>query len=139
MAKTTVNGITFEYNVETDETTGEGYAVITDIEFAGKTTTGIEYVDLEIPAEIKGRPVMYIGKSAFSNRIGLTSVTIPDSVTRIGMSAFHDCTGLKSVTIGHGVKLIEECAFDSCCKLRNVVIPDSVTRISEHAFSNCCS
>ena len=51
---------------------------------------------------------------------GLTSVTIPDSVTSIGNYAFYDCTGLKSVTIGSGVTSIGVDAFFGCAYLKDV-------------------
>ena len=41
-----------------------------------------------IPATIDGMPVVGIGDEAFYNCTGLTSVTIPDSVTSIGDEAF---------------------------------------------------
>ncbi|MBQ9693488.1 MAG: leucine-rich repeat protein, partial [Kiritimatiellae bacterium] len=44
-----------------------------------------------------------IGDYAFSGCSGLTSVTIPSSVTWIGYSAFYGCSGLTSVTISEGV------------------------------------
>ena len=40
-----------------------------------------------------------IGASAFEGCTGLTSVTIPSSVTKIDKDAFKDCSGLKSVNI----------------------------------------
>jgi len=40
-----------------------------------------------------------IGDSAFRGCTGLTSITIPDSVTSIGSNAFTNCIGLTSVTI----------------------------------------
>ena len=41
----------------------------------------------------------------------LTSVTIPNSVTKIGDSAFYDSYGLTNVTIGNGVTSIGDYAF----------------------------
>lgn len=40
-----------------------------------------------------------IGNSAFRDCRGLTSVTIPDSVTSIAGSAFNGCSGLTSITM----------------------------------------
>jgi len=47
----------------------------------------------------KNLPIVAIGSSAFSYRSGLTSVTIPNSVTSIGRDAFEGCSGLTSITI----------------------------------------
>ncbi len=81
--------------------------------------------------------VTSIGNSAFSDCSGLTSVTIPDSVTSIGNSAFSDCSGLTSVTIGNCVTSIGEYAFYKCSGLTSVTIPDSVTSIGQSAFYGC--
>ena len=56
--------------------------------------------------------VTSIGNHAFRYCFGLTSVTIPNSVTSIGDEAFYDCSGLTSVTIGSGVTSIGNNAFD---------------------------
>ena len=58
-----------------------------------------------------------IVRVAFSGCTGLTSVTIPDSVTSIGIKAFAGCTGLTSVTIPDSVTSIGERAFEGCNKL----------------------
>ena len=60
---------------------------------------------------------------------GLTSITIPDSVTSIGVSAFYDCTGLTSVTIPDSVTSIGTDAFHNCTSLTSITIPNSVTSI----------
>ena len=74
---------------------------------------------------------------AFYRCSGLTSVTIPDSVTSIGWGAFYGCSGLTSVTIPDSVTSIGEWAFSDCSGLTSVTIPDSVTSIGERAFHGC--
>ena len=109
MATITINGMTLEYEIKTDDGTGKKFAVI--IGAKGKPKGS-----LEIPAEIKKIPVTSIGNRgdrAFANS-DLTSVTIPDGVTTIGEGAFEDCYCLTSVTI-----------------------PDSLTRIGHRAFWGC--
>lgn len=58
------------------------------------------------PAEVSS-----IGDFAFA-RSGLTSVAIPDSVTRIGYGAFYHCDQLSDVEIPDSVTQIEPFAFD---------------------------
>ena len=83
--------------------------------------------------------VTTIGFWAFYHCSGLTSVTIPNSVTSIGERAFFNCTGLTSVTIGNTVITICDYAFYNCSDLTSVTIPNSVTTIGGSAFSLCCS
>ncbi len=81
--------------------------------------------------------VTSIGDSAFSGCYGLTNVKIPNSVTYIGNFAFDFCLGLTSVTIGNGVTSIGNSAFSDCSSLTNITIPDSVTSIGDGAFYGC--
>ena len=81
--------------------------------------------------------VITIGRDAFHNRRGLTSVTIPSSVITIERFAFRDCHALTSATIGSSVTTIEEGAFASCNKLTEIIIPNSVTSIGTNAFEYC--
>ena len=81
--------------------------------------------------------VTSIGKSAFRDCSGLTSVTIPNSVTSIGEAAFYVCSGLTSVTIPNSVTSIGEYAFGNCSGLTSVTIGNSVTSIGDIAFYGC--
>ena len=81
--------------------------------------------------------VSTIGEFAFDGCSGLTSVTIPDSVSTIGEFAFNDCSGLTSVTIPDSVSIIGDATFQKCKGLKNVTIPNSVTEIGEYAFYYC--
>lgn len=92
--------------------------------------------DLILPNDYNGQNYK-IYKYAFRGYSGLTSVTIPDSVTSIGVGAFCGCSGLTSVTIGNSVTSIGSYAFSYCRGLTSVTIPGSVTSIGESAFSYC--
>ena len=92
---------------------------------------------ITIPSTLGGYEVTSIGKYAFRNCSGLTSVAIPDSVTSIGDCAFEDCRGLRSVTIPDSVISIGNYAFDNCSELKGVTIGDDLTSIGKYAFRNC--
>ncbi len=72
---------------------------------------------LNIPDTIDGLPVGAIGTGAFSNQLGLTRVTFPDSVTNIRSTAFQGCTSLTNVSIGKNVAGIGDLAFADCSSL----------------------
>ena len=78
-----------------------------------------------------------IGESAFYRCSGLTSVTIPDSVTSIGYSAFNGCSSLTSITIPDSVTSIGSEAFRYCYNLTSVIIPNNVVNIGVLAFYEC--
>ena len=83
--------------------------------------------------------VTSIGKDAFSYCRSLTSVTIPDSVTSIEEGAFSGCSGLVSIIIPNSVASIGEGAFSGCSGLASATIPNGVTTIGSYAFSGCSS
>ena len=80
-----------------------------------------------------------IADDAFWGRTGLTSITIPNSVTCIGGYAFYECTGLTSITIPNSVTSIGKAAFPGCTGLTSVTIGKGVTSVGESAFKGCPS
>ena len=100
--------------------------VATEQYYYGSSTSSTTSETYYIPSSLKsvtvtGGNILY---GAFYNCTGLTSVTIPDSVTSIGSNAFYGCTGLTSVTIGNGVKSIGYYAFECCNNLQDIYITD---------------
>ena len=59
------------------------------------------------------------------------------TVKEIQEKAFYECYGLTSVTIPSSVTRIEDYTFTSCSSLTSVTIPSSVTSIGYYAFRNC--
>ena len=77
-----------------DGTYGDLYYDVIDAVEIRITGCEKEVTAVEIPAEIAGKPVTSVGRSAFSGCNSLAAVTIPDSVTSIEKSAFSGCNNL---------------------------------------------
>lgn len=81
--------------------------------------------------------VTWIDNYTFYKCSGMTSITIPNSVTSIGSSAFERCTGLTSITIPNSVTWIGSKAFSFCTGLSSITIPNNVTKNGIQAFTGC--
>jgi hypothetical protein len=108
-----------------------------DFTFSGGTVTITAYTGADgsviIPDKIGGLPVTTIGDSAFYFT-GVTSVTIPDSVTDIGIYAFSRCDGLTNVTIGNGVTNLGMYAFWGDVSLSNVYFRGNAPSYGPNVF-----
>jgi hypothetical protein len=80
-----------------------------------------------------------IGYRAFYNCSSLSNIKIPESVTSIGSWAFGNCSSLTSINIPEGVTSIESCVFYRCSSLTSIILPESVTSIRNSAFYDCSS
>ena len=107
--------------------------------------------------------VTRIGSLAFCDYSGLTSVSIPNSVTSIGRAAFYGTKWYNNqpdglfytgkvlyaykgtmpsdtkIEIKEGTTEVVSAAFYDCSGLISVSIPNSVTSIGDYAFQNCSS
>ena len=90
-----------------------------------------------IPELIAGKPVVSIGKKAFSDNAAIKTVSMPDTIFKIGESAFEGCTNLQSISLSKKVKDIEEKAFCRCTSLQRIHIPEYVKKIPRSAFYFC--
>ena len=103
--------------------------------------SGIENGALVIPEKIAGFPVSTISTDAFScerrdTYKDITSVTLPDSITKIGRMAFNNCTSLREVNLPDGITSIGEWGFAHTA-LESVTLPKSLEVLSIGAFRNC--
>ncbi len=120
--------LTFEQNAAK-----EGYIVTGD---SGQS------VNIVIPAEHNGLPVVEIGESAFAysrHASDIYSVTIPDSVERIGLNAFHNRQTLEEVKIGENsnLKSIGNNAFSGNSALKSIYLPAGFEALGNDVFNNC--
>lgn len=92
---------------------------------------------LTIPETIGGFPVAAIGGGAFSGRMDLTGLSIPNTLTSIGDSAFQGCFALTNLALGDSIVSIGKYAFFNCSGLTSVTIPNSVITIGDGAFDSC--
>ncbi len=130
------------YDIYTYKVGTDGKITITDCKESAKGA-------ITIPSEIDGKSVTSIGYWAFRDCTGLTSITIPNSVTSV-YGAFGGCTGLTSINVAsdnncyssnNGVlfnkKKTELIGYPGGKSQTSYTIPNSVTSIGDGAFEDC--
>ena len=111
-------GDTFQYQ-------GLNYTILSETDHTVEVSYGeIGYWSGYIPSFVTQNDSRYvvigIGQGAFQDYLALTSVTIPNSVTKIGERAFSGCSRLTSVTIPKSVTSIGSCPFEACINLNEI-------------------
>lgn len=112
---------------------------ITDLKFLSAVdgTTKVT-----IPSSINGVPVTEIGKEAFANNTNITSVEIPNTITRICDKAFYGCKNLATVSFADAdtIEVLGERAFSGCSNLTSIVLGSNLMKdntTGNYAFENC--
>ena len=79
-----------------------------------------------------------LGNCVFFDCRGLTSLTIPSSVTSIGDCTFEGCSGLTSLNIPSSDTFIGWGAFDDCSGLTSIyVYPEKLPTLGTDIFYGC--
>ncbi len=104
-------GLAFaEYEAPAVQTSGDFSYEVNDDEAKITAYSGSDTA-VVIPSEIDDNPVTVIGNKAFKNNTSITSLTIPETVTRIAAGAFNGCSNL--TIYGYGGSAAETYASDN--------------------------
>ena len=98
--------------------------------------------DIVVPEKVKGNDgveyvVISLGYNCFYDCSGLTSITLPSSVSSLGDFCFQGCSSLTSITIPSSVTSLGDGCFEWCSGLTSIEIPSSVTSLGGNCFSGC--
>ena len=125
---------------DTEDTPGSLFTY-TKISGSAITITGFNGSETEIviPEKIDGYRVLTIGNAAFAGNTSVTSIFMPDTVTKTESKAFQNCTSLKKIRISGSLKELGSYAFDGCSSLEEITLPQGLTSIGEYALRGCSS
>lgn len=68
---------------------------------------------------------------------GLTSISLPDSVTTVDKTAFEYQYNVENITLGNGITELQDSIFSGFVNLRHIKLSDRLVTIGNKAFNNC--
>lgn len=107
---------------------------------SGATVTGSggNLTDVVIPDTLGGKPVVAIGKDAFSGQSAMTRVVVPDTVVSLGQNAFRYCQALTEINLPAGVTALPNDAFFGCYALAEIDLT-GINSLGSNALRGCRS
>ncbi len=97
--------------------------------------------DIVLPGEI-----VYNGKTYTIESVGtgfkgepITSLVMPDCVTKAGIGAFQGCESLASITLSPNLTKLEQNSFSGCSALTAISIPGGIPKLTSNLFKGCSS
>ena len=139
------------WKYQTEISGGVTYAVIT-----GVRDSGSDYPSgkIEVPVSVSANPsgpsfiVKKIADGAFANQIGITSISIPNTVENVGAGMFTGCSVLSEISVDEDnpwLAALDGALYDK--ELRNIyacpalkgaiLLPGTLTNIGTEAFAGC--
>ena len=133
-----VDGICYLINEDNDHevkvvpftTYGDGYYIY-DIPFYSGDITIPEVVNYQ------GEDYTVTSIDGTFAETGITSISLPCSITRIDNYAFSRCTYLRNVHLPNTITEIGEYAFNECTNLTDINIPSSLEGLGDWIFNQC--
>ena len=96
--------------------------------------------DIVLPENIEYKGKTYtvaeLGSQAFKGE-PVTSVVMPNTITKVGLGSFQDCTQLASVTLSTGIAKLQQNMFTNCTSLTEITIPGGITQIPGSFLKGC--
>ena len=128
--KTVVDGITFAINAKKQ---------VAQVVRGEQPYVG----DIVIPEKITVDSVVCyveeIASNGFKDCPGVTSIVIPNCITKIGSSAFQGCSSIAEITIPSRIQELPTSLFENCTSLTTVNFEGSVKKLGNNIFEGCKS
>lgn len=93
------------------------------------------FTDSKLTSIIIPNSVTKIGEDVFEDAQNLTSIEIPNNVTSLGEYLLAGCSSLNDVKLSNNITTIPVGCFAECTGLTSINIPNGVTTIDEEAFA----
>lgn len=93
------------------------------------------FTDSKLTSIIIPNSVTKIGENVFEDAQNLTSIEIPNNITSLGEYLLAGCSSLNDVKLSNNITTIPVGCFAECTGLTSINIPNGVTTIDEEAFA----